>query len=189
MIKIRADIKYRQVKRIQDAIQGKPSKLRSRVNKAINETIKKTKNYIAKEIVSREGLNVSNAAVKRVQKSKNSRVRSLGGVIIIEKKKRIPLKDFKARQTATGVSYKIRKKDGTKVIHGAFKVKTYGNNVYKRPTKQRPTGYRKKGPSVWGFFLGQKLEPKVKRFAKKQLNKEVNEVIRVMRLKQAGAIR
>ena len=188
MIKIKAKISTAQVKRLQNVVQKTPSRVRNELNKAINATTKKTQTYIAKEIISTEGLNVTGAAVKRTQDKKRSTVRSLGAVIIIRKKDRIPLKDFKARQTKTGVAYKIRKKGATKVIQGGFKVKAYGNNVYKRPTSRRPTGSRKKGPSVWGFFLGQKMKPRVKQFIQKQLNKEINERLRVLKLKQAGKI-
>jgi hypothetical protein len=45
---------------------------------------------------------------------KKSTVKSLGAVVIIRKKNRIPLKEFGARQNASGVSYKIRKQKRTK---------------------------------------------------------------------------
>ena len=189
MLKIKTEFKLSQIKQIQETVGSK--KIRSVANKAINKTVDKAQRFIAKEIINKQGLAVSQAAVSRSQDKKKSTVKSLGAVVIIRKKNRIPLKEFGARQNASGVSYKIRKQSGRKLIPGGFIVKSYGKNVYRRPTKLRPTGSRKYGPSIWGFFLGQKLTSPVKKYIRTQLQKEiVRELreIRIKKLKKSGTI-
>lgn len=186
-MKIKAKVDKRELRKL-DAFLKDKKQFKSAINKAVNETAKKTQAHVSSRIIEQEGLNLRPAAVKRVIKMERSKAATLTAKITIERKRRVPLKDFGARQGNQGVSYKIRKADGTKMIPGAFKVRSYKQNVYKRPGQTRAVGGRKKGPSVWGFFRGRKMKKDVVAFARKQLTKEIQERIRVITLKRAGAI-
>jgi sarcosine oxidase delta subunit len=85
MLKIKTEFKLSQIKQIQEAVGSK--KIRSVANKAINKTVDKAQRFIDKEIINKQGLVVSQAAVSRSQDKKKSTVKSLGAVVIIRKKK------------------------------------------------------------------------------------------------------
>ena len=97
------------------------------------------------------------------------------------------LQAYGARQNTRGVSYKISKKEGRKLLKSAFMgprpgvlaVKLRGG-VFLRTTLMPLPIVKKRGPSVWGVVKKNRLRRKVQRKVNKQIHKEMKLVIRKM---------
>jgi len=102
---------------------------------------------------------------------------------------RLPLRVFGAKQTKKGVSVRISKREGRKVINGAFIIAKYNNNVYVRPGKSRATGGSRKGPSPWGVTVKNALDKVVaKRDVEPELLKQIDRRIRAIDFKRRQGI-
>ena len=104
-----------------------------------------------------------NLPIKAVQKSipviKRATPTSLSAIIRVKHGFRPSLKAFKARQTKTGVSYKVSRSKGTKKIPGAFigSAALLGKHVYKRVSKKRLPIRKLLGASVWGVYTKNRM--------------------------------
>lgn len=154
---------------------------------------KKAKSIVAKEVTKE--LAVKQAVVKKHVTVKRLFEGSSAISVRIDKSKRIPLRDFKARQIKSGVSYKISHSQGRKVVPKAFQgpkpgrmnVKWRGR-VFKREGKRRLPIYQLFGPSPWGVMQKHKMKPDIKAEMRIEIRKQLAERIRVKTLKQAGVI-
>lgn len=176
------------------AIDDTGRNLRKELAIACNQTANKSKSTIAKQIGKELATSQKNirTTIRIVSKAKDSDIQA---VVEVKKEKRISLKEFGARQTKTGVSYKISKSRGRKTIPGAFQgpkpgsinVKTKGN-VFKRVGKPRLPIVKLFGPSSWGVFVvGKKQGPSVAE-TEAELKKQIDRRIRFIELKASGAI-
>lgn len=144
----------------------------------------KTKSLIAKEVTKE--LAVAQKVVRRHLKAK--RVEPTGALVRLEYQARIPLRDYKARQTKKGVSYKISKTKGRSKIASAFIVNKLGNHVFVRSGKSRLPIRKLYGPSPWGVFVVNKMTADLTPKVKSELTKQLAERLRFKTLKQSGAI-
>jgi len=156
-----------------------------------NKVATKTKSLIAKDVSSRVA--VKQKVVKRLIKTK--RIGKTKRIVQLAKSKRIPLRDFGAKQTKTGVSYKIDKAQSRKTIPGAFQGPAPGRyyakwkgRVFKRQGRSRLPIYQLFGPSPWGVFVKNKRKKHVANDASAELKKQLAERIRYLTLKKSGAI-
>ena len=177
-----------QIAELQRLLGGVSKKIKRELAIAVNETAKHTKGTIAKQIVAELAVAQKVVKDKLTIKRANNADRNPTAKVTLDKTKRIPLRDFGARQNKTGVSVKISKSRGRKTIPSAFMVDRYGDHVYKRSSKARAVGRRKKGPSPWGVFVKNNLKEPTADDAKDVLRKNVERRIRFIKLKQSGAI-
>lgn len=181
-----------QVARLEDAILGTSKKLRRELNIAVNKTAKITRNAASKGI--REELAAPAKAVNRtISLATVATETSLVSGISINKTKRIPLRDFRARQGRRGTSYKISKSKGRKTIADAFQgprpgVMKWGGRVYTRAGKAKTPIIQQYGPSPWGVAIKKKLKGPLAKDAKRELRNQVERRIKYNVLKSSGAI-
>ena len=187
MIEIHAD--DQSIRELQRELVEWGKRLRKELAIATNKAAKKTQRSIAKQIV--QELAVTQKVVRdktRVAKKAKATDPMPTAVIVLQQTNRIPLKEFRPRQTKKGVTYKVSKTKGRKTIPGGFIVDAYGGHVYKRPNAARATGKRKKGPSPWGVFVKRGLRIPTIVSAKKELRKQILERVRFLKLKRSGVI-
>lgn len=191
---MRISIDPSQIARMKKAIDDTGRSLRKELSVACNATASKGKSIIAKQIAKELATPQKNirATISQSKKAKDS---DISATLEVRKDRRISLKEFGARQTKTGVSYKISKSRGRKSIPGAFQgprpgrinVKTKGN-VFKRVGKARLPIVKLYGPSTWGVFIvGKKQGPSVDEI-EAELKKQIDRRIRFIGLKASGAI-
>ena len=150
----------------------------------------------AKALISKE-VTKELAVPQKIVKSKiwTKKVGKTGAAIQLDKSKRIELRDFGARQTKKGVSYKISKSKGRSTIRQAFKGPRPGltfakhkGSVFGRVGESRKPIAKLYGPSPWGVFQKQKLSVPVRKKIETELEKQMVERIRFRTLKKSGAI-
>jgi hypothetical protein len=183
-----------QISAMKKAIENTGRTLRKELAVACNATAAKSKSIIAKQIGNE--LAVPQKIIKTtISQSKKANESNITATVEVRKDRRISLKEFGARQTKAGVSYKISKTRGRKSIPGAFQgprpgrinVKTKGN-VFKRVGKSRLPIVKLYGPSSWGVFVvGKKQGPSVTEI-EAELKKQIDRRIRFIALKASGAI-
>ena len=161
---------------------------------------KRTKSFVAKEVTKE--LAVAQKVVKSEltfhRKARGAglvNVSDLATEIELKKTQRIPLREFKARQTKKGVSYRISKTSGRKTIAGAFKGPKPGltfvrfrGHVMKRVGRARLPIRKLYGPSPWGVHVIKKQSSKVLTQINGELRKQLRERLRYQTLKKSGAI-
>ena len=155
------------------------------------KTSKRAKSLIAKDVAKE--LAVPQKVIKK--QLETAKLGKTGATTTLKKSARIPLKNFKARQTKAGVSYRISKRTGRKTVTGAFMgpkpgvtSPRLGNHVFKRVGKARLPIRKLYGPSPWGVFTGRRRIRPVGQQINAELRKQINERLRYRRLKAQGAI-
>ena len=186
-------------KRLAKLLNGNAKKVRQQMKIAVNATAKQTVGIWAKAI-SKE-IAVTQAAVKGTIKiTRKADERWISSTVTQQKKwNRIPLKQFKPKQTSAGVSYKISRYGGKGFLPSGFIVKSLGNHVFKRDgpkiklTQGKKKGslgqriFKQYGPSPWGVSAKNNLKQPVSAESKKILIKQIDRRIRAV-LKKQGAI-
>jgi len=192
-------VKLEGEKRLTKLLKGNGKQVRREMKIAVNATAKQTVGIWAKAI-SKE-IAVTQAAVKGtikiVRKADDRWLRST--LRQRKEKNRIPLKQFKPKQTGAGVDYKISRTGGKGSLPSGFIVKSLGGHVFKRDgpkikmTKGVNTGQKKQrifkqyGPSPWGVSIKNDLKQPVSAESRKILIKQIDRRIRAV-LKRQGAI-
>lgn len=183
-----------QIAAMKKAIEDTGRSLRKELAVACNATAAKGKSIIAKQIGKELATPQKNIRAT-ISQSKKAKDTDISATLEVRKDRRISLKEFGARQTKAGVSYKISKSKGRKTVPGAFQgpkpgsinVRTKGN-VFKRVGKSRLPIVKLMGPSSWGVFVvGKKQGPSVPEI-EAELKKQIDRRIRFIALKASGAI-
>jgi hypothetical protein len=186
-----------QLKKLEQAIAGTPRKLQTELRLAVNATAKKTVRIMAKQI-SLQVKTPIKAITPKIKISRKATGEALSAEVFIRPSARIPLRDFGARQTKTGVSYQIDRKGKRAVLPGAFTVESLGGHVFQRfgektfkhtgryAGKFRQRIDKKYGPSPWGVFVkGQARGPSVEE-CKAELAKQIDRRIQFITFKKTG---
>jgi hypothetical protein len=168
-----------QLARLIRAVGEARKSLPREISAAINATAKKTRLDIGRKIraeIAVKKESVENL-IKVVRQSSplrlSAQVRLIKGKNADEEGWRIPLRDFGARQTKSGTSYKINKKGGRATVRSAFMVPSMGNHVFKRTTEKRLPIVKLMGPSPWGVFIKKKLTPVQQKEIEAELAKQI----------------
>jgi len=155
---------------------------------ALSKAGSKTARAMTQEVTAE--LNVAAKVVRSKIKIKKQR-ENLTVTASLAKSARIPLRDFKARQTKTkGVSAKIEKKKGVTHYPKAFIVNKFGGQVYTRTNKGTgPRGpiLKLKGASPFGSLVKRSLN-KVVEISTEEVKKQLAERIRYLNLKKSGGL-
>lgn len=184
----------RKAKALQDALQGTAKKLPAELAIVLNKVAKAGERIIAKEVSAELATPIKVIAKTIRQKRKASR-NELSASVEMSKTKRISLREFGARQTKAGTSYKISRTKGRKVARGAFQGPRPGamnvrwrGHVFARLGKSRLPIVKLHGPSPWGVAVkGKKIEPS-KQQMQAELNKQINRRIDYIIKKKTGVI-
>jgi len=193
MIELTVD--KRELRELEAMVKATRRKLPNELKIAINATARKTKTTMSRQV--RQELATSAKAVNRTVKITSKATRtSLHSNVRLSKTARVSLKEYKARHTRSGVSYKISKRQGRKTVAGAFMgpkpgataVKLRGH-AFKRVGKKRLPIQKLHGPSPWGVFKVQKLKQPTVKATRQELTKQIRRRIRFLRLKKSGTIK
>lgn len=140
-----SDLKARLVK--------KPGQIMDAVAGAINDTAKHAEVFANQQI--RKRLNVKKDVVDKVISRTWATPKKPQAVVTVSETARIALKDFDARQTNKGVTYRIEKGGPRKRISDAFgpDIPRLGGNVFRRVGKSRLPIKKLFGPSPWGVYV------------------------------------
>jgi len=184
---ISVSVNSAEVQALARVLDGNAKQLQRQIHIAVNKTATNAQKRMAKE-VGKE-LAVTQKVIRKTISVKRAKVGvSPSATVTLKETARIPLKDFGARQTKKGVSFKVSKSKGRSVMQRAFIVQQYGGNVYRRRNKTRAVGKAKEGLSPWGVFVVNNLDlPQVK-FSRADLLKQIKERTRFLGLKKSGAI-
>lgn len=183
-----------QIRQMKAAIENTGRKLRRELKTAVNATASRCKSIVAKQIGSE--LAVPQKVIKgTIKQTRKPNEVDISAVIEVLKGDRIPLREFGARQTKKGVSYRVSKTRGRKLAEGAFQgprpglmKSSWRGRAFKRVGKSRLPITQLYGPSPWGVFVvGDKIGPTVEQ-TQAELKKQVDRRIRFLQLKQAGTI-
>lgn len=191
---INISIDNSQVRKLEKELGDKAKRLPRELATAVNATARKVRSSISRSV--RQELAVTKKVVdKTIDIRGKATPKKLGSTIRLNQTKRIPLRDFGARQNRAGVSYRVSKSGGRQHIPGAFQgprpgaVKaSWRGRVFKRVGKERLPIVQLFGASPWGVFKKQKLTKPTNKEAKKELRKQVDRRIRFIKLKNSGSI-
>jgi hypothetical protein len=152
---------------------------------ALSKAGNKTARAMTQQVTAE--LNVAAKVVRKQIKIRKQR-ENLTVTCSLAKSPRIPLRDFKARETKKGVSARIEKKKGVTHYPGAFIVKKFGGNVYTR-TKSGARGpiLKMKGASPFGSLVKRSLN-RVVEISTEEVKKQLAERIRYLNLKKQGGL-
>ena len=150
--------------------------------KYMTELIRKEVQVKVKDVKFRVG-----SQKKQLYQSKKANRKKPHARIQVNKYRPPGLQHYGAKQNKRGVTYKISKKEGRKLLKSAFMgpypgaiaVKLRGG-VWIRTQKARYPIARKRGPSIWAVVKKNRLKRKVQRKVNKQIHKEMKLVIRKM---------
>lgn len=160
-----------------------PKKLRQQLAIATNQTAREVQRQLAKEI-GKELATTQKEIRKTIEVAVKATATNPSATVRQRPTRRIPLKQFGARQTKKGVSVRISKQAGRKIIPGSFIVEAYNGNVFRRPGKSRATGGNRKGPSPWGVTVKNRLDKVVVKDVRGSFIKQLDRRIRAVNFKK-----
>jgi len=181
---ISMNIDQSQIKRLESAVRAAGKSMSKEISAAINAVAKKTRLDMGRKI--RSELNIGKESVESTIKTvRPSTPGSLSAGVRLNKTKRIPLRDFGAKQNKVGVSFKISKKGGRGAVQGAFQGPKPGvmkaswrGRVFKRAGKERLPIVQLMGPSPWGVFVKRRMTAvqiaETEAELKKQMERRIN---------------
>lgn len=146
-------------------------KLRKVISGAVNDTAKHEKSFMSQQI--RDKVNLKKKDLDPFLTLERASPEKLTASVTLKKTDRIELKDFGARQTAKGVTYRIERGGALKRISDAFgpKIPRLGGQVFRRQGKKRlPLTNKLRGPSAWGVFVVNNMRRPTEEDAKAYLN-------------------
>jgi hypothetical protein len=191
-------VKDRGVRKLLDSVSGDVRKLKRELATAVRATAKNTKSQMAKAVAKE--LRATQKVIKSTLKDTVKPSATIPTAeITLRPSKRIPLRDFGARQGARGVSYRISKEGKRGFVDGAFQGPKPGaikaswkGRVFKREgakvkmSKGRYAGKMRQplvqlfGPSPWGVFVKNDMKPEVNRDTQAYLIKQIERRIRAI---------
>lgn len=159
--------------RLADAVGRSGRSLSREFATACNATARGMRTPIGKEI--RTELAAPAKVVKEtIGVRRKASPASLTSSVAVSKTKRIPLRDFGARQTKAGVSYRMLKSDGRKTLPSAFVVPNLGNHVFTRKQGAGRLPIKKRhGLSPHGVFVSREMDEPMLQEASTRLKKEI----------------
>lgn len=184
----------RQLRRLEAVAKSIGSNLAKELRVAVNKTAKKCERTIAKK-VSKEIVVTQKVIKSQIATRKAQAGGAAKSTVTLKVSTRIPLRDFGARQTKAGVTYKISRASGRGFVKSAFQGPKPGvmkaswrGHVFKRAGQERLPIIKLFGPSVWGAFVVNDHTAMTTEETQYELQKQIEERIRFLTLKQSGAV-
>lgn len=189
-------VRDRGVQRLLQSVKGDVRKLKRELAVAVRAAAKNTKSQMAKAVA--DEVRTSQKVIKSTLRDKvKPSPTNPSAEITLKPTKRIPLRDFGARQGAKGVSYRISKGGKRGFVEGAFQGPKPGamkaswkGRVFKRQgakikaSKGRYEGMMRQpivqlfGPSPWGVFVKNGMKPEIQTDSMAYLIKQIDRRIR-----------
>lgn len=157
---------------------------------AANATAKKLKVQISRKIRDRIAIKKQDVDphihIERASRSQPNPK----ATVTLSKTARLPLRDFGARQTSKGVTYKIEKGGQRKLARSAFgpKISRLGYHVFRRVGRQRLPIMKLRGPSPWGVFVKAGLLGETIMEARAEMDRQLVRAVRFLVLRKSGKI-
>lgn len=179
-------VRDRGVQKLLQSVNGDVRKLRRELATAVRATSRNTKSLMAKAIT--QEVRVAQKVVKQNISDKiKPSAQNPSAEVGIKPTKRIPLRDFGARQGKKGVSYRVSKTGKRGFVAGAFQGQKPGvmkaswrGRVFKRVGKSRLPIVQLFGPSPWGTFVKNDKKPEVNSDTQAYLIKQIDRRIRAI---------
>jgi hypothetical protein len=193
-VKVGVSLKVSGLSELRNGIQALTDNMSKQMGIVAWKTGKDGKSFIAKAVYKE---------FKTTQKviKKAITVKRLNGnrdiLLIVAKEKRIPLREFKPRQDATGVSAKINRRGAAYIAPGGFMGPKPGamkaswrGRPFVREAKTRLPIQNLKGPSPWGVFVREELGLKLdtEKYLRERLKYHMQRQLRYLELKKKGVI-
>lgn len=183
-------INERDRQQLLDLVGNDPKQYRRHLAAAVNRASKKLRTLISDRV--RKKVHLRKATVDRriIFRNINSG-QQVGVDVIVQESSRISLKEFRARQTKRGVSYKVSKERPRGFIKSGFgpKIARLGHHVFARAGKDRFPIIKRFGISPWGVVVKGGIEQEAVAAARRFLDEQVSDRIRFLQLKQTGGTR
>lgn len=183
-------IQLKGIEELQASLAGLGSNIAKELGIITWKTGKKCESIVAKRIYAE--LNTTQKVIKANISIKRGKTRA---TVSLAKSNRISLKEFKPRQNKVGVTAKVSRSKGAKMIPSAFQgpkpgtIKTsWKGNAFKRVGKSRLPIVKLKGPSPWGVFVKNDMLPITVEETQVELQKQLRERIRWNNLKRSKGL-
>jgi hypothetical protein len=188
------EVNAKQIKRLTEAVGKARKNFPRELAAAVNSVSKKTRISIGRRI--RQTINLKKAdAEKPIKIKKTATAQTPVGVVSIDRETRAGLQHFAARQNARGVSYKISKQGGRKLVAGAFMGPRPGvlapklnGGVFKRVGKSRQPIVKLYGVSPYGAYAKNNMSKAEVEFINKSLMTEMERRIKLNILRASGLV-
>lgn len=195
----------RGTKELSKLLEGDAKKLKRELSIAVNNTAKATVGTWSKAVSKEVAIAQKHVkpTIKVTKKAAGFFSTTPSATVAQKKWRRIPLRDFAAKETSKGVRYRIEKGGKRPLLPGGFMVKSLGNHVFARvgekvkPTKGRYAGTKslrqkidkKYGPSPWGVSIKHDIKGDLLQPTEAKLLAEMYERIRLIKLRKKGLVR
>jgi hypothetical protein len=174
------------VQRLLQSVKGDVRKLKRELATAVRATAKNTKSQMAKAVA--DEVRTSQKVIKSTLRDKvKPSPTNPSAEITLKPTKRIPLRDFGARQGKAGTSYRVSKGGKRGFVAGAFQGPKPGamkaswkGRVFKRVGKSRLPIVQLFGPSPWGVFVKNDMKPEIQTDSMVYLIKQIDRRIRAI---------
>lgn len=176
-----------------------PERIAPMLAGALNDTAKKGRTYLNKQI--RELVFLKRRDVAPFLRLEHATQNELVAAIVVDENSRVPLRDFGAKERKPqGVFYDISTTSAQTNIPDAFTVEKFGGHVFKRTgefsiaTKGRYAGKRREGifkpmgVSAWGVVVKNDLDKDVAEYCAKEIEKDIDHRLNFELLKASGQI-
>ena len=192
---IELDINAKQLKRLREAVGKARKNLPRELAAAVNSVSKKTRISIGRRI--RQTVNLKKVdAEKPIKIKRTATAETPVGVVSIDKQTRAGLQHFAARQNSRGVSYKIDKRGGRKLVTSAFMGPRPGvlapklhGGVFKRVGRDRNPIVKLYGVSPYGAYAKNDMSKAEVEFINKSLMTEMERRINLNILRANGLVK
>lgn len=188
------------IKRLAEVLENNTKMLRKDIRIALSKTANHVESQWAKEIS--ETIPVTRAVIKKLlrQEVANIDAPELKASVSLFKSKRLSLKEYRAKQTRSGVSYTGYKGAKRKTLPSAFMGPKLGGHVFTRQGrkqvmskgryagKMRQPIVKRFGPSPFDTTQKHEIPVKLVQLGKARLLLELNKRVRFRSLKASGAI-
>ena len=192
---IAIDIDVRKLDEFRRAIRAAGKSIPREMAAAFNATAKKTKSSISKQIRT-ELASSAKGVNDTISITKKATTQSLNAGVRLGKTKRVPLKDFGARQVRAGVSYRVSKGGSRKLATSAFmgpkpgvKAPRLNGHVFKRKGPGRLPIVKLMGASPWAVFIKQRMSPEQVKMINAELLKQVDRRIKLNVMRANGLVK
>lgn len=176
-----------QLKQVDLALREIRNGTNKAISGAINDTLAKMKTRVSRGIRDKVALKAKD--VSPYIRAHRAKPQSLVGRLSAEHRRRIPLIKFSARQTKKGVTYRIDKQGGRKLIPSAFIAGGASKWVARRTTKKRKPLIFPAGVSAYGVFLKGGVRDAELKIAPAELAKALDRRTNFLLLAAAGKIK
>lgn len=186
MVQVSIEVDKRKLREVERLLSGIKRGLPKAMAGAVNDTAKKTKTDISTEI--RRKVAIKKRDIDPHIRRTRATVGKPSAKITLSESTRLPLKYFGARQTKKGVTYKIDKAGGRKLIPGAFISQKMGGHVFVRVGAKRFPLRKPMGLSPWGTFVKLGMEDRISAVSLHILHTNLDRRVRFLLLKAGGQI-